>query len=152
MTGDRVHNGASPDGHGKSYAGDLSWVLNDLVSRINEIDKAVILTRDGLVTGASQDLSREDAEHLSAVAAGVQSLARGAGRQFGGGRVRQTIIEMENAFLFVTAAGEGSCLAVLTPATADVGLVAYEMAVLVKRVGPHLHVDPRPGAADGLGE
>jgi hypothetical protein len=41
---------------------------------------------------------------------------------------------------------------VLAPATADVGLVAYEMAVLVKRVGPHLQVDPRPGAADGLGE
>ena len=152
MAADRVDNGASPDGHGRSYTGDLSWLLNDLVARVQEIDKAVILSRDGLVTGASRDLTREDAEHLSAVAAGVQSLARGAGRHFGGGRVRQTIVEMENAFLFVTAAGEGSCLAVLTPATADVGLVAYEMAVLVKRVGPHLHVDPRPGVADGLSE
>jgi predicted regulator of Ras-like GTPase activity (Roadblock/LC7/MglB family) len=130
----------------------LGWLLNDLVARVHEIEKAVILSRDGLVTGASRDLTREDAEHLSAVAAGVQSLARGAGRHFGGGRVRQTIVEMENAFLFVTAAGEGSCLAVLTPATADVGLVAYEMAVLVKRVGPHLHVDSRPGVADGLSE
>ncbi len=145
-------NGASPDGQGRSYAGDLSWLLNDLVARVHDIDKAVILTRDGLVTGASQGLSREDAEHLAAVAAGVQSLARGAGRHFGGGRVRQTIVEMENAFLFVTAAGEGSCLAVLTPATADVGLVAYEMAILVKRVGPHLEVDPRPGSGGGLGE
>jgi predicted regulator of Ras-like GTPase activity (Roadblock/LC7/MglB family) len=152
MTGDRVDNGVSPDSNGKSTVSDLSWLLNDLVGRVHEIDKAVILTRDGLVTGASHDLTREDAEHLSAVAAGVQSLARGAGRHFGGGRVRQTIVEMENAFLFVTAAGEGSCLAVLAPATADVGLVAYEMAVLVKRVGPHLHVDPRPGAADGPGE
>jgi predicted regulator of Ras-like GTPase activity (Roadblock/LC7/MglB family) len=152
MTGDRVDNVANSDGHGMSYEGDLSWLLNDLVARVHEIDKAVILTRDGLVTGASHDLSREDAEHLSAVAAGVQSLARGAGRHFGGGRVRQTIVEMENAFLFVTAAGEGSCLAVLTPATADVGLVAYEMAVLVKRIGPHLHVDPRPGAPGSLGE
>ena len=151
-----MDNGANPDGrgngNGRRYASDLSWILDDLVARIHEIDKAVILTRDGLVTGASHDLSREEAEHLSAVAAGVQSLARGAGRHFGGGRVRQTIVEMENAFLFVTAAGEGSCLAVLAPATADVGLVAYEMAVLVKRVGPHLHVDPRPGAADGPGE
>ncbi len=145
-------NGASPDGQGRSYAGGLSWLLNDLVARVRDIDKAVILTRDGLVTGASQGLSREDAEHLAAVAAGVQSLAGGAGRHFGGGRVRQTIVEMENAFLFVTAAGEGSCLAVLTPATADVGLVAYEMAVLVKRVGPHLEVDPRPGSGGGLGE
>jgi len=150
--GVRVDNGASSDGQGRSHAGDLGWLLNDLVARVHEIDKAVILSRDGLVTGASRDLTREDAEHLSAVAAGVQSLARGAGRHFGGGRVRQTIVEMENAFLFVTAAGEGSCLAVLTPATADVGLVAYEMAVLVKRVGPHLHVDPRPGVADGLSE
>jgi predicted regulator of Ras-like GTPase activity (Roadblock/LC7/MglB family) len=149
--GDRVHNGASPDGHRRSYTGNLSWLLNDLVARVHEIDKAVILTRDGLVTGASHDLTRADAEHLSAVAAGLQSLARGAGLHFGGGRVRQTIIEMENAFLFVTAAGEGSCLAVLTPATADVGLVAYEMAVLVKRVGPHLQVDPRTGPADGPG-
>ncbi|HLQ55711.1 MAG TPA: roadblock/LC7 domain-containing protein [Streptosporangiaceae bacterium] len=129
-------------------AGDLNWLLDDLVARVTQIDKAVILSRDGLVIGASQGLTREDAEHLSAVAAGFQSLARGAGRHFGGGQVRQTIVEMETAFLFVTAAGEGSCLAVLSPAAADAGLIAYEMAVLVKRVGPHLSVNPRPGPAE----
>jgi len=140
------------DGHGRGFTGDLSWLLDDLVTRVAEIGKAVILTRDGLVVGSSRGLTREDAEHLSAMAAGLQSLARGAGRHFGGGRVRQTIVEMENAFLFVTAAGEGSCLAALTTATADVGLVAFEMAVLVKRVGPHLLVDPRPGLAGGVGD
>jgi predicted regulator of Ras-like GTPase activity (Roadblock/LC7/MglB family) len=140
------------DDQGRGYTGDLSWLLDDLVTRVGEISKAVILTRDGLVVGASADLIREDAEHLSAMAAGMQSLARGAGRHFGGGRVRQTIVEMENAFLFVTAAGEGSCLAALTTAHADVGLVAFEMAVLVKRVGPHLLVDPRPGSAGSAGD
>jgi predicted regulator of Ras-like GTPase activity (Roadblock/LC7/MglB family) len=131
---------------------DLSWLLDDLVSRVAHVDKALILSRDGLAIGSSKKLSREDAEHLSAVAAGFQSLARGAGQHFGGGGVRQTIVEMENLFLFVTAAGEGSCLAVLSPATADVGLVAYEMAVLVKRVGPHLSVHPRlTSAGDGTG-
>ena len=59
--GVRVDNGASPDGQGRSHVGDLGWLLNDLVARVHEIDKAVILTRDGLVTGASQDLTREDA-------------------------------------------------------------------------------------------
>jgi len=140
------------DGHGPGFTGDLNWLLDDLVSRVAEISKAVILTRDGLVTGASKGMTREDAEHLSAMAAGLQSLARGAGRHFGGGRVRQTIVEMENSFLFVTAAGEGSCLATLTSATADVGLVAFEMAVLVKRVSPHLQVDPRPGLAGDAGD
>jgi predicted regulator of Ras-like GTPase activity (Roadblock/LC7/MglB family) len=127
-----------------SQAGELDWLLDDLVTRVAQIDKAVILPRDGLTIGASAGLSREDAEHLSAVAAGFQSLARGVGQQFGGGQPRQTIIELDSAFLFVTAAGEGSCLAVLAAAGADAGLIAYEMAVLVKRVGAHLSVQPRP--------
>ena len=137
---------------GPEHAADLNWLLDDLVARVAHVDKAVILSRDGLAIGASQELTREDAEHLAAVAAGFQSLARGVGQQFGGGSVRQTIVEMENAFLFVTAAGAGSCLAVLSPACADVGLIAYEMALLVKRVGMHLSVNPRPGRAGGTAE
>ncbi|HEX3926074.1 MAG TPA: roadblock/LC7 domain-containing protein [Streptosporangiaceae bacterium] len=127
-----------------SVASELDWLLDDLVSRVVHIEKAVILSRDGLAIGASAGLSKEDADHLSAAAAGFQSLARGVGRHFGGGPARQIIIEMESEFLFVTAAGEGSCLAVLATAAADVGLVAYEMAILVKRVGEHLSVHPRP--------
>ena len=136
----------------RASSGDLNWLLDDLVGRVTQIDKAVILSRDGLAVGASASLNREDAEHLSAVAAGFQSLARGAGRHFGGGEVRQTIVEMDSALLFVIAAGEGSCLAVLSPAAADAGLIAYEMAVLVKRVGQHLSVSPRPAPAGDLAD
>lgn len=127
-----------------SQGGKLDWLLDDLVARVPQIDKAVILSRDGLAVGSSAGLGRNDAEHLSAVAAGLQSLARGVAHNFGGGQVRQTVIEMDLAFLFVTAAGEGSCLAVLASTDADAGLIAYEMAVLVRRVGEHLAVDPRP--------
>jgi predicted regulator of Ras-like GTPase activity (Roadblock/LC7/MglB family) len=123
---------------------DLGWLLDELVEHVAPIEHAVILSRDGLVVGASKGLARDDAEQLAAMAAGFHSLARGAAMHFEGGTVRQTIIEMDHAFLFVTAAGQGSCLAVLAPAKADVGLIAYEMAVLVKRLGPHLLVEPRP--------
>jgi predicted regulator of Ras-like GTPase activity (Roadblock/LC7/MglB family) len=132
------------DPFGTTSAGqELSWLLDDLASRVDDIQQGVILSRDGLTVAASQSLSREDAEHLAALAAGVQSLARGAGEHFSLGDVRQTIIELEQAFLFVTAAGHGSCLAVMCPANADAGLVAYEMAMLVKRAGPHLAAQPR---------
>jgi len=124
--------------------GSLDWLLDDLVGRVAQIDKAIILSRDGLAIGASSGLSREDAEHLAAVAAGFQSLARGFGQHFDCGSPRQTIVELESALLFVTAAGEGSCLAVLARAGADAGLIAYEMALLVKRVGQHIGVPPRP--------
>jgi predicted regulator of Ras-like GTPase activity (Roadblock/LC7/MglB family) len=119
-------------------AGELNWLLDSLVNRVTQVHQAVVLSSDGLLVGASNGLSREDAEHLSAVAASFQSLARSAGRQFGGGAVRQTIVEMDHAFLFVTAAGSGACLAVLAGSDADVGLIAYEMAMLVKRVGQHM--------------
>ncbi|HKS99984.1 MAG TPA: roadblock/LC7 domain-containing protein [Rugosimonospora sp.] len=118
--------------------GDLAWLVDDLVGRVAQARHAVVLSADGLLIAGSGGLAREDAEHLSAVAAGFQSLARGAGRHFGGGAVRQTIIEMEAAFLFVTAAGMGACLAVLADEAADIGLIAYEMNMLVTRVGQYL--------------
>ncbi len=123
--------------------GQLSWLLDNFVEQVEPVEQALVLSRDGLVVAASRSLTREDSEHLSALAAGVQSLARGTGQHFSGGRVRQTIIEMENAFLFVIAAGRGTCLAVLTSADPSVGVVAYEMAMLVRRMGKHLAAEPR---------
>ena len=91
--------------------GQLDWLLDDLVRRVADITKAVILSQDGMTLGASETLERDDAEHLAALAAGFQSLARGASQHFGGGTARQTVIEMESGFLLVTAAGSGTCLA-----------------------------------------
>ena len=126
--------------------GQLSWLLDNLVNQVEHVQQAVVLSRDGLVVAASQSLTREDGKHLSALAAGVQSLARGTGLHFKGGEVRQTIIEMEHAFLFVVTAGKGTCLAVLTSAEPNVGVIAYEMAMLVRRMGKYLASEPRsPG-------
>ena len=123
--------------------GQLSWLLDNLVDQVEHVQRALVLSRDGLVVAASRGLTPEDSEHLSALAAGLQSLARGAGRHFRAGEVRQTIIEMDSAFLFVIAAGRGTCLAVLTSADANVGLIAYEMAMLVRRMGKYLAAEPR---------
>jgi len=122
---------------------NLTWLLDDLVERVPAAQQAVVLSSDGLMMGASAGLKREDAEHLSAMAAGFQSLAKGASRHFRAGPVRQTVVEMESAFLFVTAAGQGACLAVLASAEADLGLIAYEMAMLVTRVGATLAAPER---------
>ena len=123
--------------------GQLSWLLDNLVDQVEHVQRALVLSRDGLVVAASRGLTPEDSEHLSALAAGLQSLARGTGRALRAGEVRQTIIEMDFAFLFVIAAGRGTCLAVLTSADANVGLIAYEMAMLVRRMGKYLAAEPR---------
>lgn len=130
-----------------SRGATLDWLLDDLLSRVPSTRHAAVMSSDGLLTGASAGLGREDAEHLAAIAAGYQSLGRGSARRFGGGKaVRQTIVEMESGFLFVSAAGRGACLAVIAGADADIGVIAYEMAMLVTRVGPYLSTPTRSGA------
>jgi len=126
-------------------AGQLSWLLDNLLE-VNDIRQAVVLSRDGLVMAAAQSMSREEGDHLAALAAGLQGLARGAMEYCGASEVRQTIIELDSAFLFVMAAGEGTCLSVVTSQDANVGVIAYEMAMMVRRMGKYLLARPRLSA------
>ena len=94
----------------------------------------------------SDGLDRNAADRFAAVASGLIGLAYGAARRLGGRRVHEVIIEMEHAFLFVTEIGDGSILAVVADADCDVGLVGYEMAVLVDKAGAFLTPKLRAGS------
>ncbi|GAA4506810.1 MULTISPECIES: roadblock/LC7 domain-containing protein [Nonomuraea] len=126
---------------------DLNWLLDDLVGRINDVEHAIVLSSDGLLMASSAGLVRTDGEHLSAVASGLQSLAKGVSEHVKGGPVKQTVVEWKSQFLIVTTAGERACLAVLCGQQADIGLVAYEMAMMVARVGQYLTSGARVEAA-----
>jgi predicted regulator of Ras-like GTPase activity (Roadblock/LC7/MglB family) len=121
----------------------LNWLLDDLVRRLAGAEHAVVLSGDGLLLGRSAALDRDSAEHLSAMASAFQSLSRGVGTQFGKGLVQQTVIELEYGYLVVTEAGDGACLALLASVNADLGMVAYEMNVIVQQVGGSLSASPR---------
>ena len=123
--------------------GELDWLLENLTKAVSGVRYAVILSPDGLMLGRSPRLSEDVAAHLAALAAGAQGLARGAGQKFGCGEVSKTIIEMDMALLFITPADRGTCVALIADADADAGQIAYEMAVLVKRVGQHMIANPR---------
>jgi uncharacterized protein len=124
----------------------IDWLLDELITRVPQAQYAVVTSVDGLLTAASTGMPRDHAEHLAAIASGFSSLAGATGQQFKGGAVRQTIVEMEEAFLLVSAAGHGSCLAVLAEPDTDLGVLAYEMAMLATRVGTHLGTPIRSGA------
>jgi uncharacterized protein len=130
---------------------DLAMLLDGLVDRVAHAERSIVLSNDGLLIASSQGVPREEAEHLAAVASGFQSLARGTGHFLGGGGVRQTIIELELGFFFITAAGEGASLAVHAGANADMGLIAYEMARLVPRLGEVLGQPVGAGAGHDPG-
>jgi predicted regulator of Ras-like GTPase activity (Roadblock/LC7/MglB family) len=125
---------------------DLNWLLDDVVSRVVGAQNAIVLSADGLLIGKSAGMSKDDSDQLSAIASSLVSLAKGVSKQFSRGPVLQNMIEMERGYLFVSAAGQGACLAVLAADSVDVEMIAYEMNRLVKRVGDYLASAPREAA------
>ncbi|MGP3980191.1 roadblock/LC7 domain-containing protein [Streptomyces sp. KR80] len=119
-------------------AGGFDWLLDDLVARTDDVRQAVLLSSDGLATSASEGMRKEDIDHLAAVSSGFHSLAKGVGDRFDVGSVRQTMVMLDDAYLIITQAGESSCLAVLAGMDTDIGQLAYEMSLLVKRAGRHM--------------
>jgi uncharacterized protein len=116
-------------------AQNVNWLVSSFVRRVPGIAHAIVVTSDGLLMAVSERLDRARADQLAAVASGMASLTQGASRVFGGGKVNQTAVEMEKGFLLVMSIGDGSALAVLAAPTIDIGMVGYEMAMLVAQAG-----------------
>ena len=98
----------------------LGWLVSAFTQDVPGVTHAVLVSADGLLVAASDGLPRDRADQMSALTAG---------------RVEQSVIEMEGGFLLLMSVGNGSHLAVLAAAGCDIGLVGYEMTLLVDRVG-----------------
>lgn len=130
---------------------DLTWLVQDLVDRVADVQHAVVLSADGLRVASSKDIQRDAADRVSAIASGLQSLARGINTHFQIGNLRQTALEYDDGYVFVIAAGHGTCLAVISGPETDMGLVAYEMEMMVQRAAEHLATRPRVHAGQTNG-
>ncbi|MFB9908913.1 roadblock/LC7 domain-containing protein [Allokutzneria oryzae] len=118
--------------------GTFGWLITDFVRRVPGVAHAVVVSADGLLLAGSQGLPRDRGEQLAAVSSGLVSLTQGAARCFEAGNVAQTVVEMERGYLFLMSISNGACLSVLAAPNCDIGLVAYEMTLLVDRVGQQL--------------
>jgi predicted regulator of Ras-like GTPase activity (Roadblock/LC7/MglB family) len=118
-----------------SDARNLNWLVGNFAKATPGVAHAMVISADGLPVAISERLDRARADQLAAIGSGLASLTIGAARCFGGGLVKQCVVEMEGGFMFIMSISDGSCLAVLAALNCNVGVVAYEMAVLVARAG-----------------
>jgi predicted regulator of Ras-like GTPase activity (Roadblock/LC7/MglB family) len=114
-------------------ARNLNWLVSNFVDSVPGVSQAAVVSSDGLLVAMSDGIDRVNADRLSAVAAGLRSIARGASTALDGGSVHEVIVEFDQAILFVMTVSETAALAVVASRPCDVGLVGYEMAVLVDR-------------------
>jgi len=113
----------------------FDWLITEFVGSTPGVAHAVVVSADGLRLAQSDGFPHDRADQLAAVAAGLLSLTMGASRVFEGGSVTQTVVEMQRGLLLVMAISDGSCLTVLAAPDCDMGLVAYQMTLLVERAG-----------------
>jgi uncharacterized protein len=117
---------------------DLNGLLTNFADRVPSVAHMIVVSSDGLGLARSEGFPPNRVDQLAAITAGLASLTQGATRMFEGGAVTQTVVEMERGLLIVMAISDGSSLAVLAGLDCDAELVAYEMTLLVERVGSAL--------------
>jgi predicted regulator of Ras-like GTPase activity (Roadblock/LC7/MglB family) len=127
--------------------GDLGWLLTSFSQRVPSIVYALAVSVDGLSLAASERLSADRADQLSAITSGIASLTAGAARCMATGQVRQAVVDMDGGVLLVMAVADRAHLAVLAKPGADLGQVGYETALLAQRVATALEPGARPAPA-----
>ncbi|SHK35620.1 hypothetical protein SAMN05443637_105143 [Pseudonocardia thermophila] len=119
----------------RTQPSDLGWAITKFTRDTPGVAHAIVVSADGLLLTASDRLPRDRADQLAAVASGLVSLTQGAARCFEAGQVRETMVVMDGGTVLLMSISDGSSLAVLASRDCDLGLVGFEMANLVGRLG-----------------
>lgn len=121
----------------------LTWMLGSL--DIEGVRYSVLISGDGLRMAHSDSISRDEADAFAAAVSGVQSLGKALAVMCGDqdNRLRQNLIEYDQALVLVTAAGQNAMLGVCAEPTADAGLIVHRMNDLASRLGNELTSETR---------
>ncbi len=95
---------------------DPDRLITDFAERVPDVVLAAVVASDGVLLAASDPTQPDQYAQL-------------------GGAVTQALVNMARVTFVIMAIDQGSSLAVLTTATADLDTVAYEMTMLVEEAG-----------------
>lgn len=117
---------------------NINWMLSNFVETTPGVEQAIAVSSDGLLMAISSNLERASADKMAAVVTGMRSLSDGAARVLAKGGLNQVIVEMAGAYMFVSAIAGGSAVGVVASRNCDLGMVGYEITVLVSRFATQL--------------
>jgi predicted regulator of Ras-like GTPase activity (Roadblock/LC7/MglB family) len=121
----------------------LNWMLGSL--DLDGVRYSVLISGDGLRLAHSESIGRDEADAFAAAVSGVQSLGKALATLCGTeqNRLRQNLIEYDQALVLITAAGQNAMLGVCAEPTADAGLIVHRMNDLASRLGNELTSEAR---------
>jgi predicted regulator of Ras-like GTPase activity (Roadblock/LC7/MglB family) len=119
-------------------------MIGEFAAQRTEVIAAVLGSGDGLLITASEDVDRDHADELAAIACGLVSIVSGStARMFGDDRVELAAARLSRRMLLVRPVTDGSVLAVIATADANVERTGEAMTELTDRIGKVLTEDVR---------
>jgi predicted regulator of Ras-like GTPase activity (Roadblock/LC7/MglB family) len=116
-------------------AQQFNWLVNQFAGNTPEVSDAIAVSSDGLLIAVSHKLDRANADRLAAITSAIISLANGAGSVYDLGNPNKVIMDFDSGYVLVSAISAGAALGVLATRQANLGNLAYEMAVFANRAG-----------------
>ncbi|MFF4243387.1 roadblock/LC7 domain-containing protein [Streptomyces sp. NPDC001822] len=132
--------GARENAPRRQNSGDAGFTLGELDKVMSEVKgarHAVLLGADGLPRGATNGMSRDLADTISAAMTGIHAYSR-VTSQFAGvledAEWRQTVIEFQHGWIFLMAAGPGAFLAAAAEHDCDIEEFTTRLHEVVPRL------------------
>jgi len=116
-------------------AQQFNWLLNQFAGDTPLVLDAIAVSADGLLVAMTHTLERADADRLAAITSAIISLAGGASQVFDLGHPNKVIIDLDRGYVLVSAISAGAVLGVLADKAANLGQLAYEVAMFANRAG-----------------
>lgn len=129
---------------------ELRWMLDDVL--LPEVRNAVVLARDGLVITASGDIDEDDADRFAACLSSLRGASAASAEFCGEDNLtpswNQTLIEFDEGYIFLIAAGPHAYMGVSTSKKVDMGPATQRFHAVVQKLGAELGTLPRSGNSE----
>lgn len=118
-----------------SIATQVTELLNLFIKNVSGALHIVLVTSDGLMLCASDELLRDLGDEIAALTSGFLSLSYGACKLFSKDKeVRQLFVELKDNYFIVMPINSENVLACYVDRQCDLGSVGYEMVSLINRL------------------
>jgi len=116
-------------------AQQFNWLLARFATETAGVRETIAVSADGLAVAMSETMRRADADRLAAITSAITSLANGAARIYAMGNTNKVIVDLDDGYLVVSAINPACVLGVVADNAANLGNLAYDMAMFANRVG-----------------
>jgi predicted regulator of Ras-like GTPase activity (Roadblock/LC7/MglB family) len=111
----------------------LTEAIESFARQTPGVVQAIVVSVDGLLLAESAKLDRDDSDRFAAITSAMTSLAIGAARTYDLGNMNKLVVDLDRAFLLLSAFGPAAWLGVMARRDTDLGDLARRVAEFVER-------------------